>query len=293
MQNLPNWRSILFVPAHVERFIKSAHTRSADAIQLDLEDSVPIDVKEQARQGLAGYTEYLHSKKCAIVIRVNRDLKNCLLDLEAAILPEVSAITLPKVMGPEHICLIDEAMTEIELRKGLPPGKIRLIALIETIDGLASIKAIAKSSPRLAGLALGTEDLSLDGGFDPSEENLFHPAQQLVFAAKSARINAYGFPASIADYSDLNQLTQRIEKAKSMGFDGSFCIHPSQVQVLNKVYQISPTELEQAQKIIMAYDDAISKQRAAVEVDGKMVDLPVVERARRTLEYAQSQHLPE
>ena len=281
---LANWRSILFVPAHVERFIQSAHTRGADAVQLDLEDSVPLANKEQARNFLAKNSQYLSSKGCDVIVRINRDLRNCVLDIEAAILPEVTAISLPKAMGPEHIRLIDEVMTEVEISKGLSIGQVRLIAMIETLESLANVNDLAAACPRLAGLALGTEDLSLDGGFEPTEENLFLPAQQLVYAAKMHRIKAYGFPASIADYSDITVFQKRIERSKAMGFDGAWCIHPTQVPVVNQVYQTTPEELEEAKSIVAAYDNAIKHRRAAVELNGKMIDLPVVERARKLLD---------
>ncbi|MGH1427941.1 MAG: HpcH/HpaI aldolase/citrate lyase family protein [Arenicella sp.] len=281
--SLPNWRSVLFVPAHVERFVQSAHTRHADAIQLDLEDSVPMANKETARKLLLRHSQYLATKGCDVIVRVNRDLRNCVLDLQAAIVPEVTAISLPKAMGPEHIRLIDELITELEINQGMPIGQVRLIAMIETLEGLANVNAIAGSCSRIEGLALGTEDLSLEGGFEPTEQNLFLPAQQLVFAAKKHQIRVYGFPASIADYSDMDVFQNRIEKSKAMGFDGAWCVHPVQVIAVNEVYQTMPEELEKAKLIITAYDDAIKHHRAAVELNGKMIDLPVVERARRLL----------
>lgn len=283
-QPLPHWRSVLFIPAHIDRFVESAHKRNADAVVLDLEDSVPLDSKQQARDVLAQQVAKLSEQNIDVLVRVNRDLKNCLADLEAAVIANIKAITIPKAMGPEHIRLLDETITDIERSKGLPIGDIKLIAMIESIEALLSADKIAHSCIRLAGLLFGTEDLSLDGGFEPSEENLFHPAQKLIYAAKLANIRAYGFPGSIADYSDADKLNKLIVKAKSMGFDGAFCIHPNQVQAVNEIYQISEQEIQQAQKIVDAYKDAIKKNRAAVEVDGKMVDWPVVERAKKVLE---------
>ena len=284
IQPLPFWHSVLFIPAHIDRFVDSAHKRGADAVVLDLEDSIPLNAKQQAREILAAQVEKLNKQDLDVLVRVNRDLKNCLADLEAAVIENVKAITVPKAMGAEHIRLLDEAISDIERSKGLPVGEIRLIAMIESIETLLSADKLAQACNRLAGLLFGTEDLSLDGGFEPTEENLFNPAQQLIYAARLANIRAYGFPGSIADYSNADKLTKLIGKAKSMGFDGAFCIHPNQVKTVNEIYKISEQEIQQAQKIVNAYQDAIKNNRAAVEVDGKMVDWPVVERARQILE---------
>lgn len=278
---LPAWHSLLFVPAQVKKFVESAAKRGADAILLDLEDSVPLASKAEARQLLEEHAKYLKQQGCDLVVRVNRDLQNCLPDLQAAVINEVSAICLPKAMGAEHVLLVDEVMTEIEMSKGLAVGQVKLIAMVETLEALSKVNLLAKACPRLAALALGTEDLGLDGGFEVTPDNLFAPAQQVVHAAHMANIKAFGFPGSIADYSNIGAFEQLIQRGKSMGFDGALCIHPNQVKVVNKIYQIDPEELARAQKIVQAYEQAILNKRAAVEVDGKMVDLPVVERARK------------
>jgi citrate lyase subunit beta/citryl-CoA lyase len=281
---LPCWRSLLFIPAHVQRFIGSASKRNADAIILDLEDSVPSEVKPHARQQLAEHIKFLNGENLDVLVRINRDLINAITDLQVAITPYTKAILIPKVMGAEHICLLDETVSILEHTAGIADGTIKFIAMIETIEGLNNINTIAQSSARMIGLALGTEDLSLDGGFEPIPDNLFYPAQQLIYAARLANISAYGFPGSIADYSDINVFTQYQVKAKSMGFNGALCIHPSQVGPVNHTYTASAEELQQAKRIISAYQDATNNQLGAVELDGKMIDAPVVERAMRLVD---------
>lgn len=280
---LSPWRSLLFMPANVQRFIEMAPKRNADAIILDLEDSVPLAEKSNAREQLKHNVEFLHDQAIGVVVRINRDLINAVADLEVAVINGVSAIMIPKVVGSEHICLLDEVVSELELKRDLPPNSIQFIALIESIKSLSVINEIAASSPRLTGLALGTEDLSLDGGFEPISENLMLPAQQLIYAARIANINAYGFPASIADYSDIERFTQYQQKAKSMGFDGALCIHPSQIEPINQTYTPTKQEYEQAEKIVNAFEKALKHKLGAVEVDGKMVDLPVYEKSLRIL----------
>ena len=280
---LPLWHSLLFIPAHVQRFIESAPKRGADAIILDLEDSVPNEIKPLAREHLKEHVNFLNEQSQDILIRINRDLNNAIADLNTAVIQSVKAIIIPKVIGAEHIRLLEEVISELEFNRHLTPNSIQLIAMIETLEGLHNINAIAQSSSRLIGLALGTEDLSLDGGFTATPENFHYPAQQLVYAAKLANIHAYGFPGSIADYSNIDAFTHYQKTAKSMGFNGAFCIHPSQVEPINNTYAISSDELEQANKIVAAYEEAVKNKRGAVEVDGKMIDAPVVERAMKLI----------
>jgi citrate lyase subunit beta / citryl-CoA lyase len=283
-RSLPLWHSLLFVPANNHQFIHKASTRGADAIIIDLEDSVPIQAKPAARAALSAHIDTLHSQSVDIVVRINRDLLNAIADLEVAVVNHVKGIMLPKVMGAEHVRLLDEVISTLEQQRNIEEGSIKLIAMIETIEGLEAAKAIASSSSRLVALALGTEDLSLDGGFEPIPENLFLPAQKIIYAARLANISAYGFPASIADYSDASQFKQWQLQAKAMGFNGALCIHPAQVVLVNDTYDITEEALAQAKKIIAAYDDAIANQRGAVEVEGKMIDAPVAERAKNILQ---------
>ncbi|MFT5421098.1 MAG: citrate lyase subunit beta/citryl-CoA lyase [Candidatus Endobugula sp.] len=280
---LPCWRSLLFIPAHKLDFVDSAGKRDADAIILDLEDSVPAAEKPAARKYLGEKIALLTAQSLDIVIRINHDLINAVADLDVAVTEQTQALMIPKVMGADHIRLLDEAILHLEQQRGLLPGKIRLIALIESIEGLCAVNTIAQSSARLCAMALGTEDLSLDGGFDTEPENFILPAQQLIYAARLANIRSYGFPGSIADYSDINKFAQWQVKAKSMGFNGALCIHPSQVEPINQAYTVSTASLANAKKIVAAYEMAIKNKQGVIEVDGKMVDAPVFERAKRII----------
>jgi citrate lyase subunit beta/citryl-CoA lyase len=280
----PNyWRTVLFVPAHIDRFVEAAHTRGADAIQLDLEDSIPFPLKPSARQCLPNRIELLEGRGVDILIRINRELNEAILDLEVAVNKGVSAITIPKVMGHEHLRLLDEVITTIEKKKNLPVGHIKMIAMIESVDALLNIQAIAHACKRLEGLTLGSEDFSLDAGFKPTEDNLYYPCQKILYAARSAGIQAYGFPGSIADYNDLGEFKRILKKAKGMGFMSSFCIHPCQVSIINDVFSVSEEEAKEAEEIVNAFDHAHVENVGVIALNGKMIDLPVVERARELL----------
>lgn len=279
LHDFPIWRSLLFVPAHVEKFIQSAPKRKADAIILDMEDSVPAEQKSDARESLSVHIKDLAEQGQQVVVRVNQPISMVAADLDVAVVPETRALILPKVLGAEHLQLLDESIAGLEEQRNIPVGSIRLIAMIESLDGLQKVQAIAHACDRVLALALGTEDLALDGGFDATPENLFHPAQQMVFAAKQAGKLAFGFPGSIAHYHNLEAYGDMQKQAKSMGFDGALCIHPSQVESVNSAYAASSADIEQAKEIVNRFEQALSEKRGAVEVDGKMVDAPVYEKA--------------
>jgi len=278
------YRSLLFVPAHQLRFINHAPACAADLVLLDLEDSVPAKEKPEARVLFKKNLEFLKAHESRVAVRINRPLDDCLLDLEAVVRKGVEALLLPKVLGPDHICLLDESIAKLEQKRGLLVGGIKVVAMIESLAALHRVDAIAAACPRLAALALGSEDLSLDGHFEPTSKNLWGPSQAIVFAARLAGVQAWGFPGSIANIDELENFALQLEQGKSMGFDGVMCIHPKQVEVVNRVYALTDIDILTARKIVHAYELAESKGQGAVEVDGKMVDLPVLERARRTLE---------
>jgi citrate lyase subunit beta/citryl-CoA lyase len=277
------WRSVLFVPAHVERFVHAAADRGADAVQLDLEDSVPLGHKAAARAALAPAIARLAGSGLDVLVRINRDLRSAVADLEAAVSDGLRAISVPKTSGAEHLQLIDELLTELEQERRLPPGGIGLVAMVETLEGLAQAETMATACPRMCGLTLGSEDFSAAAGMEPSPRNLFHPCQRLLFAARAGGIGAYGFPGSIAEFAELDRYRAQVTQGKAMGFDGAFCIHPSQVTVLNAVFEPAAEELAQARAVIAAYEAAMAQGLGAASLEGRMIDLPVVQRARAVL----------
>lgn len=277
------WRSVLFVPAHVSRFVDAAPRSGADAIQLDLEDSVPAGQKTAAREGLAAAVEALCAGGADVLVRINRDLRSAVADLDAAVTSGVRAISVPKVSGPEHLQLIDELVTELELERSLPAGAIGLIAMVESLAGLDSVESMTRAVGRVVGVTIGSEDFSADAAMEPTAANLFNPCQRMLFAARAAGVHAWGFPGSIAEYGDLAAYREQVARGRAMGFDGAFCIHPSQVAVLNTAFSPSPEELTEAREILAAYESALATERGAAAHAGRMIDAPVVHRARALL----------
>jgi citrate lyase subunit beta/citryl-CoA lyase len=283
IDKIRHWKSLLFVPAHEARFISSCVDKGASAIALDLEDSVPAFKKHLARQNYQGNIVSLRGAGCEICVRINSDLRACVADLVTVVIEGTAAIVVPKVIGPDQLILIDELISELEQERNLPENGIALIAMVESAQALQRSPQWGEGCSRLAALFFGTEDFCLDASMQASPENLFYPAQQVVLAAKSIGVLAFGYPASIADYSDLPALQGSIVKGKSMGFDGVFCIHPKQLKIVNEVYQSTATEIAQAKVIILAYERALSEGKGAVEVAGKMVDAPVYQRAKKLI----------
>lgn len=277
----PLWRSLLFVPAHEERFVEKAHARGADAVILDLEDSVPASAKDIARAKLRSSIERVSAHGTSVIVRVNRDLANLVADIHVAVVRGVDAVMVPKVKGADHVALIDEFISEREQQIGLPPQSIGLLNLIETPAALSSANEIAAASGRNIGLALGTEDFSAECGFEPTYENLFGPCQQLILACRAQGIQAFGLPGSIARHdSGFNDLAVR---SRMMGFDGVLCVHPNQVALVNSAFRPTQAELERASRVVAAFEEAEAAGRGAVSLDGAMIDLPIVKRAKALL----------
>ncbi len=283
MRTPPVWRSMLFVPANVDRFIARAHERGADAVILDLEDSVPLAQKDEARAGLAARAAAVAGHGTPVLVRVNAGTDA---DIDAAVSPAVRAVVLPKVNDAATVQAAALRITALEAARGLSSGHTWLIAQIEDVAALPQLDAIAASSPRLLGMILGSEDFSASAGMQPTPAALLLPNQMVAFACRRAGILPLGFPASIADFDDLEAFASHIRFARELGFVGAFCIHPSQVAVLNTGFSPTPQELAHARALIAAFEQAQREGRGALEFGGKMVDAPVVARAQELLRRA-------
>jgi citrate lyase subunit beta/citryl-CoA lyase len=282
-RKLPVWRSALYVPANVPRFIDGAHKRGADAIIVDREDSVPIAERPAARRELQATAENVARGGADVIVRINRPWRQAMLDLEAAIGPRVQALAVTKVDSADHIRLIAEVVSELEAERGMAVGTTQLTAMIETPDAWFQMREIAKADRRIVALTLGGEDFALTMGMLPTAEALFMPKQQLAIAARAAGILPLGFIGTVADYKDLDAFRETIRRSRRLGFRGASVIHPSQVQILNEEFAPGADEVASAERIVAAYDAAVAAGRGSISVDGKMIDVPVVLRAQELL----------
>jgi len=282
--NLPVWRSLMYVPVNVEKYVEKAHTRGADCIQLDLEDSVPASEKDSARKLVPAAAKRVRRGGGDVVVRINspRDLAER--DLEFSICEDVDGIAVTKAQSADHVRRIDDLVSKIETRRGMRMGHTRLIAMVETPGAFFQMPAIAQSSARLAAMNIGGEDFALETGMEPTEETLLMPKQQMVFAARAAGIMPLGFIASVAGFGDWEAFARMVRRSRQFGFMGAGCIHPGQVPIVNEQYSPSGEEVAYAKRIVEENAKHEAAGRASWSLDGKMIDVPVVVRAQRLLE---------
>lgn len=282
--NIPKvLRSLLFVPATHKKFIESALCRGADAIQLDLEDSIALSEKEIARLAISEALTSLKGRTPYIVVRINYPLRLAIRDLEAVVVEGVDALTVPKVPNAAFLQLLDETMADLEVERGLPLGSVGLIALIETAEGLAHLNEIAAATPRLIALTVGSEDLAVSLGSQPIPDALYIPNLLGLTAARRAGIIPLGYIGSIAVFEDKATYRGWIERAASLGFEGAFCIHPNQVAICNELFQPSQVAVDKARKLISAFEAHAAQGAGVFVFEGQMVDAPVVNQARTIL----------
>jgi citrate lyase subunit beta / citryl-CoA lyase len=281
---LPVWRSLLYVPVNVEKYVAKAHERGADCILLDLEDSVPAHEKDNARKLVAQNAKRVRSGGADVGVRINRPDALAPRDLEAAVGPDVDAIQCPKVDDAAHLRRLDEMVAKLEAKRGLKPGHTKFIAMVETPAAFFKMPEIAAAVERNAAMDIGGEDFALENGMEPTEEALLMPKQQMIYAARSAGIMPLGYIASVASFGDLEAFRRMVQRSRQFGFLGASCIHPAQVTIVNELYSPSSEEVALAKRIIAGNEKAKAEGRASFAVDGKMVDVPVVVRAQRLLE---------
>jgi len=279
----PVWRSILYVPGNVPKFIDKAHERGADCVLVDLEDSVQPAQKPEARAMLPETMKKVARGGADVAVRVNRPMRLAIADIEAAVRPGLAALFITKTESVQHLRLLDEAVTELEKERGLPVGGIGFGAMIEHPRALAEIHDIAEHGPRVIAMMLGGEDFALETGSVPGDETLELPKRLVAFAAQAHGVAMIGILGTVADYSDPAAYKKSAERARRFGFSGGTCIHPGLVAALNEAFTPTPEEVAHARKLIEADKQAQAEGRGSFSVDGKMIDIPVIDRARKLL----------
>ncbi|HEX9329640.1 MAG TPA: CoA ester lyase [Reyranella sp.] len=279
----PVWRSILYVPGNVPKFIDKAHERGADCILVDLEDSVTVAEKPTARAMLPETMKKVVRGGADVAVRINRPMRLAIPDIEAAVRPGLSALFITKTEGVQHLRLLDEAVSELERERGMPVGSVGFGAMIEHPRALAELNDIAERAPRVIAMMLGGEDFALETGSIPSDESLELPKRLVAFAAQAHGVAMIGILGTVADYSDPAAYKKSAERARRFGFSGGTCVHPGLVQALNEAFTPSADDVAYARKLIAADEKAAAEGRGSFTVDGKMIDIPVIDRARRLL----------
>jgi citrate lyase subunit beta/citryl-CoA lyase len=270
------WRSMLYVPANVPRFVAKAPTAGADAVLLDLEDSVPADRKAEARAALAEAVPTARSGGSDVLVRVNRPLRLAVPDIEAAVAAGADGILLTKAMGADHVALAAEM---------LQGTRLVIVAMAETAAAIPKLTEIARA-PRVAGLLVGAEDLAAECHCAADDETIVLAKRQMVLAAHAAGVAPFGTLGTVADYRDADRVRDLVARSRRSGFVGATCVHPSLVPILNEGFSPSAAEVDLARRQLAAAETAAKEGRGSFSVDGRMVDEPVLVRARRILAQA-------
>ena len=280
-------RTMLFLPGNTPNMLMNGGLLGADSIILDLEDAVAPDQKDAARELVKNALTALDFGKCEIIVRINSlETPYWELDLEE-ILPLKPDVIMPTmVSGPEYIEKLVKKMDEIETCCGIPVGSTKLIPLLETAIGIERAYQIAVSTERMAALYLGAEDLTADLRCQRTKEGkeIAYARGRLVCAARAAGIEAYDTP--FTDVEDLEGLEADARLAKALGYTGKAVISPRHVDCVNQVFSPSEKEIAYARDIFEAIRIAQEQGKGAISLRGKMIDAPIVLRAKIILDAA-------
>lgn len=282
-------RSMLFVPGANAAMLSNTFIYQPDTIMFDLEDSVSLREKDTARMLVFNALQHPLYQDVETVVRVNPlDSEFGLKDLHAVVRGGVDVVRLPKTDSAEDVLEMERHIKDIERLCGREVGSTKMMAAIESAQGVINAVEIAHSSPRLIGIALGAEDYVRDLRTQRSPEGieLLFARCSILQAARSAGLMAFD-----TVYSDVNNeegFLNEAEQIKQLGFDGKSLINPRQIELLHNVFAPTQAEVDHAKAVIEAAEEAEKKGLGVVSLNGKMVDSPIIERARWTLQKAQS-----
>lgn len=277
-------RSFLFTPGNHPRRVEKVFSIGADAAILDLEDAVAFAEKPAARGMIV--EALARPRSCLAYVRVNAlDTPLCYDDLAAVVGPGLDGIVLPKVESATGLLTVDWLLRQLERNAGLTEGGIDLIPIIETAAGLMAAEEIARAGSRVRRLAFGAGDFTFDLNitWTVNEQELAYSRSRLVAISRAAGLEA-PIDSVWVDLQDLSGLQNSAETVLKMGFQGKLCIHPTQVPVVNDVFTPSAEAVAFAQKVVDAFANAEASGSAALQVDGKFIDYPIVYRAQRVLQ---------
>jgi citrate lyase subunit beta/citryl-CoA lyase len=277
-------RSFLFAPGNHARRVEKALSLDADAMILDLEDAVATAEKRATRDAvIAALTR---PRRALLYVRVNAvDTEFCYGDFAAIVRPGLDGVILPKVESAAGLATADWLLAQLEREHGLMPRAIDLVPIIETARGLNQIDAILAAGARVKRVAFGAGDFTLDVNmaWSRGEAELAYARAKIVTASRAAGIEA-PFDTVWVDLADGEGLEASARTALGFGFQGKMCIHPNQIAVVNRVFTPSEMEIAFAERVVAAFARAEAEGSAAIQLDGKFIDYPILYRAQRVLE---------
>jgi len=285
---MPAYRSFLFAPGNHARKVEKVFDCGADHVILDLEDAVAKSEKVATR---ALVVEALkRPRKGGAYIRVNAfNTEFCYGDAVAVVGRGLDGIILPMVESREQIMAFDWLVGSLERERGLPPGGIDIIPIVETAKGIANVRAIAAAGTRVKRLAFGAGDYTLDVTMEWSlgESELEHARAEMVVASRAGGLEA-PLDTVWVHIKDLDGLANSAKRARQLGFQGKMCIYPPQVERVNAAFTPTEQEIDFARKVVAAFEKAEREGSSSIQLDGFFIDYPIVYKAQRTLDAARA-----
>ena len=282
-------RSLLFVPGNRADMLAKAVGLTPDALVPDMEDSVPVEEKARARDVTAAALAQLAQGGVSVIPRVNA-LDTGLLeeDLAAVVGPYSYGVSVGKIYTPKDVRSIAGILARLEQKAGVPVGHTRLVLWMETAMAIVHAYDICAASPRIIGVAFGAEDFTHDMGIERTTDDseVAMPRSLVCVAARAANVLALDTPYFL--FRDPEGLRHNALASKKIGFKGKFAIHPAQIDIINATFSPSAADIDYARRVVAAFEEAERAGKGATSLDGKVVDVPVVKRARALLEVAES-----
>lgn len=279
-------RSLLYIPGRNLKMLNKAVTLQPDAVILDLEDAVSIAEKDLARKQVTEMLPQIKNSGKEVLVRVNgMDTQWGMDDLQALIPCCPDSIVLPKA-SKRAVIAADCIMSMLEQKYGLEQNTVGLVPLFETTEAILTAYEILGLCSRINGVQFGAEDLTkeLEIGRTAAGDEVYYAREQLIFAARARGVDSLDTP--FTDVKNLQELERDVWKAKSMGFTGKTCIHPSHIETINRIYTPLEEEVIRAKGIVGAMNAAIAEGKGVCMYENKMVDAPVAARASRIVEKA-------
>jgi citrate lyase subunit beta/citryl-CoA lyase len=282
-------RSSLIFPVNVPRFVEKAYTRGADCVIMDLEDSVPEAQKGTARALVKGSIPVVGKGGGDVAVRINRPLEEARRDLEGSVWPGLTCVALPKVESAEEVRLRDEAITELEARRGLPPGSVQLAVSVETSLGVIKAFEIASACPRIVTIGVGAEDLTQEMGVQTSVggEELWYARSKVLMDAYAAGVQPMGL-IGVEPFSwrEPEKAYDAAVNSRRLGYKGAQSIHPAPIPHLNRGFSIPQEEVDYMRRALNAFEEGLERGTASVNLEGRMIDIATAERCRKILRRA-------
>ncbi len=282
-------RTMMFVPGNNPGMVKDAYIYKCDSIMFDLEDSVLLSEKDAARYLLYNSLRAIDYGDKELVVRINNPRSECgIMDIRAMVASKIDVIRLPKTENVEDVLICEAEIAKAEDEFNIEKGSVKMMAAVESAEGVLNARDIAKASKRLVAIALGAEDYVTDlktTRYDDGVELMF-ARSMILHAARAAKIDALD-----TVYSNLNNeegFRDEVLLIKKLGFDGKSIINPRQIDPIIEIFTPTKGEIEKALEVMDAIAEAAAKKSGVISLNGKMIDRPIVLRAQRTIQLAKA-----